>query len=451
MSTELVAAPPQQRRLVAVATFIGSVVEWYDFFIYGTAAALVLNTLFFPEFDRVVGTLLAFVTFAVGWLARPIGGIVAGHLGDRIGRKTMLMVTMVSMGTATVLVGLLPTYNQIGVVAPVLLLVFRLIQGLAVGGEYGGSVVMALENAPRGRRGLWAGLTQSGVPFGLFLGTVAYTAVEHLPAGAFLAWGWRLPFLTSSVLIVIGILVRFRITESKVFEKVQEQEKVTRVPALEVLRQYPGREVLMLLAHMAPNTFFYTFAVYLLTYATTQAHFTGSQVLTSLAVAAAVETVTIPLFAAWSDRIGRKRLYVGGMIALGVLAFPFFLAVNTGSPLLLTVALVVALGGAHAAMYGPQASLFGELFPTAIRYSGLSMGYQIAGSIFGGPLPIIATLLVAVAGGQVWIFAAFLVLTAIVSAVAGAFLPENRSDDIDAVGAPRTSKGQQPVLAEHTA
>jgi len=445
MSRTLTSA--QQGRRVAVATFIGSTVEWYDFFIYGTTSALILNRLFFPEFDPLVGTLLAFTTFAIGWLARPIGGIIAGHFGDKIGRKSMLVLTMLTMGVATFVIGLLPTYDSIGVWAAVILLGLRLIQGLAVGGEYGGAVVMALESAPEGKRGLWASLPQSGVPFGLFLGTLVFIPIAALPEEQLLSWGWRLPFLLSAILVVVGLFIRLRVVESAVFKKAQQEDNVTRTPALEVLRHYPGRVLLLMVAHIAPNTFFYTFATFIIAFAVGTGQYTGTQVLSAVAIAAAVEVVTIPMFAALSDRVGRKRVYISGLVALAVITVPFFALVLTGTYWLLILALVVALSFAHAAVYGPQASFFAEYFPTRVRYTGLSMGYQIAGAIFGGPLPIIGTALVAAAAGSPWIFVIYLVGAAIASIIGASFMTENRDDDLNAIAKPNR-RATNPPLAE---
>lgn len=423
----------KQRRRVAVATFVGSTVEWYDFFIYGAAAALVLNKLYFPEFDETVGTLLAFVTFAVGWLARPLGGVIAGHYGDRLGRKKMLVLTMLCMGSATFLIGLLPTYAQIGMTASLLLLLCRIIQGLAVGGEYGGSVVMALESAPAGRRGLWASIPQAGVPFGLVLGTGSFYLVSTLPESQFMSWGWRVPFLLSAVLVVVGMMVRLRVEETSVFAQVSNAEETRRIPAVEVLRNYKGRVLLLMGAHIAPNSFFYLCATFIVAYGTNQVGFSSSQVLLAVAIAGAVAVVMIPVYAGLSDRVGRKAVYIGGLIALGVLAYPFFLLANTGNLVLLIIALVLMLSLAHAAVYGAQAAFFSELFPTSVRYSGLSLGYQVAGAIFGGPLPAIGTALVAALSGAPWLFAGYLVIAALVSIASAAALPQNTTEDVDAL------------------
>ncbi|TQM11286.1 MFS transporter [Pseudonocardia kunmingensis] len=433
--------PPTSRR-VAVASLIGSTVEWYDFFIYGTAAALVFNGLFFPEFSPVAGTLLSFATFAVGWLARPLGGVIAGHFGDRVGRKQMLVFTLLLMGLSTTLIGLLPTYDTIGVAAPVLLVVLRILQGFAVGGEYGGGVVMAFEHSPAGRRGLWACWPQMGVPLGLIVGTVVFLAIGVLPDDQFFAWGWRIPFLVSIVLVVVGLFIRLGVTESRTFTETKSRGEVVRSPLAEVLRRHPRQVVLLILAHMGPNTFFYTFATFVLSYATATLGFDRTTVLLAVAIGAAVEVVAMPLFAILSDRIGRRPVYVTGLIVLAATAVPFFWLLDQRSAPLLVVALAVAFGLAHGSVYGTQPSFFAELFPAPVRYTGLSLGVQVAGALFGGPLPMIATALVSFQSGRPWVFAGYMMLTAVISAVAAALAPDavalerrtgaRRDEDVDA-------------------
>ncbi|MBY3988765.1 MHS family MFS transporter [Rhodococcus fascians] len=407
---------------VAVATLVGSTVEWYDFFIYGTAAALIFNRLFFPEFSPVAGTLLSFATFAVGWLARPLGGIVAGHYGDRIGRKKMLVFTLLLMGFATTAIGLLPTYEMVGIWAPILLVTLRVLQGFAVGGEYGGGVVMAVEHAPEGRRGLWGCWPQMGVPLGLILGTVVFLLLNRLPEEDFLSWGWRVPFLFSIVLVVLGMVIRLSITESPSFAHNADAGNVARMPIVEVVRVYPKQVVLLILSHMGPNTFFYTFATFVLSYATTTIGFDRQTVLIAVAIGAAVEVVAMPYFAILSDRIGRRPVYVGGLVALALSAAPFFLVLDQRNGVYLTIALAIAFGLAHGSVYGTQPSFFAEVFPARVRYTGLSLGVQVAGALFGGPLPLIATALVAAGNDRPWIFVGYMIATATISAIAAAAL-----------------------------
>lgn len=413
---------------VALATLIGSTVEWYDFFIYGTAAALIFNKLFFPEFSPVAGTLLSFATFAVGWLARPLGGVIAGHFGDRVGRKKMLVLTLLLMGFATMAIGVLPTYGQIGVLAPILLVTLRILQGFAVGGEYGGGVVMAVEHAPDGKRGLWGCWPQMGVPLGLVLGTLVFLALNRLPDEAFMSWGWRVPFLLSIVLVLVGMFIRLRVTESPAFADNADSGNVAKLPVVEVLRDHRRNLILLILAHMGPNTFFYTFATFVLSYATTTIGFDRQTVLIAVAVGAAVEVVAMPFFAVLSDRCGRRPVYIGGLIALAATAAPFFLILDQRNGPLLTLALAIAFGLAHGSVYGTQPSFFAELFPARVRYTGLSVGVQVAGALFGGPLPIIATALVAAGNNRPWIFVGYMILTAVISAGAAWFATADATD-----------------------
>ncbi|MEU3657086.1 MFS transporter [Streptomyces sp. NPDC032161] len=432
---------PMSPGRVAAATLIGSAVEWYDFFIYGTAAALVFTTLYFPDFSPVASTLLSFGTFAIGWLARPLGGVIAGHFGDRVGRKQMLVLTLLLMGISTTLIGVLPTYEQIGIWAPVLLVVLRIVQGFAVGGEYGGGIVMAVEHAPAGRRGLWGCWPQMGVPIGLVLGTLVFLAISRLSDAAFMAWGWRVPFLLSIVLVLVGMFIRLKVTESPEFADKADRGDVAKAPLAEVVRRHPKQVLVLIGSHMAPNTFFYTFATFILTYATTNLSYDRQTVLIAVAVGASVEVVAMPYFAALTDRVGRRPVYIGGLVALALMAAPFFWIVDQENAVLLTVALAVAFGLGHGSVYGAQPSLFAELFPARVRYTGLSLGVQVAGACFGGPLPVIATALVAAGSGKPWIFVGYMIGTAVISAVAAAFA---RSVDEEADSRP-SEDARQPI------
>lgn len=435
-----------QSRRVALATMIGSTVEWYDFFVYGTAAAVVLNKLFFPATEPAVGTMLAFATFATGWLARPVGGVLAGHFGDRVSRKTMLVITVVGMGLATMLIGALPTYASIGISAPIVLVILRVLQGLAVGGEYGGSVVMALEHAREGKRGVAASWPQVGAPAGLVLGTGVFYGFAEMPDAAFYSWGWRMPFLLSIVLVGVGLVIRLKIEESPTFERTRDADDVVRIPVVEVLAKHWRRVLLVVFAHIAPNTFFYTFATFILSYATKQRGYSVSTALLAVSLAALVEVVTLPLYARLSDRLGRRPVYVGGLAGLAVLTVPFFVLVDLRTGPALFLALAMGLGLAHSAVFGAQASFFSELFPTRVRYTGLSLGYQVAGALFGGPLPIIATALVATAGGAPWLFAGYLIVTAVFSAVAAIIAPETSRLRLDDAADPARA-AEQPTTA----
>ncbi len=378
------------RRVVA-ASMIGTTIEWYDFFLYGSAAALVFNRLFFPEFDPLVGTMLAFATYALGFVARPVGGIVFGHYGDRIGRKKLLMLSLVLMGVATVLIGLLPTYAQIGIWAPVALIVLRLVQGFAVGGEWGGAVLMAAEHGDAKRRGFWASWPQAGVPAGNLLaaGVLALMAALQ-PEEAFLDWGWRVPFVLSALLVVVGWYIRNRVSESPMFEaEIEAAEAPAKVPAMDVLREKPGALVLGAGLRVGENISYYILTVFSLTYLVDVSHESRSLALNALLVGAAVQFFAIPLFALLSDRIGRRPVYTFGGLGLAAWCFLLFPLLGSGDNGSIVLALVVGLV-LHGAMYGPQAAFITELFPTRIRYSGVSLAYQLTSIVAGSLAPIIA-------------------------------------------------------------
>jgi metabolite-proton symporter len=378
---------------VVVASLVGTSLEWYDFFIYGTAAALVFNQLFFPTFDPLVGTLLAFTTFAVGFVARPLGGIVFGHYGDKVGRKNVLVATLLLMGIATFLIGLMPTYATIGVWAPILLVVLRFLQGLGLGGEWGGAVLMTLESGDRTKRGLNASWPQVGVPIGLLLANGMLSLMAAITSDeAFLAWGWRVPFLLSGVLVLVGLWIRLTIAESPAFEQVEAKQEKARAPIVDVLRSYPRQVLLAIGARVGVDVAFYLFVLFITTYIVTYLRLPQSYALNAVLIAATFQVVFIPLFGSLSDRIGRRPVYLAGAIGAAVWTFVFFPLLDTGSFALIVLAAVVALL-LHAAMYGPQASFIAEMFPTQVRYSGASMGYQLAGVIGGALAPIIATAL----------------------------------------------------------
>jgi metabolite-proton symporter len=384
---------PSSVRRVVVASLVGTSLEWYDFFIYGTAAALVFNQLFFPTFEPLVGTLLAFTTFAVGFVARPLGGIVFGHYGDKVGRKNVLVATLLLMGIATFLIGLMPTYATIGVWAPILLVFLRFLQGLGLGGEWGGAVLMTLESGDRSKRGLNASWPQVGVPIGLLLANGMLSLMGAVTSDeAFLAWGWRVPFLLSGVLVLVGLWIRLTIAESPAFEQVEAKQVKARAPIVDVLLSYPRQVLLAIGARIGVDVAFYLFVLFITTYIVTYLGLPQSYALNAVLIAATFQVVFIPLFGALSDRIGRRPVYLAGAIGAAAWTFVFFALLDTGSFALIVLAAVVALL-LHAAMYGPQASFIAEMFPTQVRYSGASMGYQLAGVIGGALAPIIATAL----------------------------------------------------------
>ena len=405
---------PQSIRRVVVASFIGTAIEWYDFFLYGTAAALVFNRLFFPNFDPIAGTMAAFATYAVGFFARPLGGVIFGHFGDRVGRKSMLVTTLMLMGLATFCVGLLPTYGQVGVLAPVLLVALRFVQGFGVGGEWGGAVLMVVEHADKERRGLFASWVQAGVPVGMLLSTGVFSVVTRLPETAFVAWGWRVPFLLGILLTGIGFFIRLRVLESPVFEQAKNVRPAPKLPILEVLHTHPRSVLLAMGARLAENAFFYIFTVWVLSYATQQHGLAKSTLLNGVLLGSAAQLVAIPLFGSLSDRVGRRPVYLGGAIFLLAMAFPFFWLVDTKSTALVWTAIVTGMIG-HAAMYGPQAAFFSELFGTRTRYTGASLGYQLAAPFSGGLAPLIASALLGWSGGKPWPIALYLIGMSVVT------------------------------------
>ena len=378
------------RRVVA-ASMIGTTIEWYDFFLYGSAAALVFNRLFFPDYDPLVGTMLAFATYALGFVARPVGGIVFGHYGDRIGRKHLLMLSLILMGVATVLIGLLPTYNQIGIWAPIALILLRLVQGFAVGGEWGGAVLMAAEHGDARRRGFWASWPQAGVPAGNLLAAGVLALMAGLQTEEdFLSWGWRVPFLLSALLVVVGWYIRNRVSESPMFEKALDEAEIPpKAPAMDVLRERPGALVLGAGLRIGENISYYILTVFSLTYLVDVAAESRSLALNALLAGAAVQFFAIPLFAMLSDRIGRRPVYAFGGLGLAAWSFAMFPLLGSGDNASIVLALVVGLV-LHGAMYGPQAAFITELFPTRIRYSGVSLAYQLTAIVGGSLAPIIA-------------------------------------------------------------
>ncbi len=390
---ETVPRRPSSVRRVIVASLVGTSLEWYDFFIYGTAAALVFNKLFFPGFDPLVGTVLAFATFAVGFVSRPLGGVIFGHYGDRIGRKNVLVATLLLMGLATFAIGLLPTYEAIGAWAPVLLVVLRFLQGLGLGGEWGGAVLMTLESGDPQRRGLNASWPQVGVPFGLLFANGVLSLMGSVTSSdAFLSWGWRVPFLLSGLLVAVGLWIRWSIAESPLFTETTTQEGPTHAPIVEVFRHYPKQVLLAIGARIGVDVSFYTFVLFITTYVATYLNLPRSYALNAVLIAAVVQIFCIPFFGHLSDRYGRRPVYLFGAAAAAVWVFAFFALLDTGSFLLILLAAVLALVF-HAAMYGPQASFISEMFPTRVRYSGASMGYQLAGILGGALAPIVSTAL----------------------------------------------------------
>ncbi len=429
MTTATTRAETGSIRTVAMASLIGTTIEWYDFFLYGTAAALVFNRLFFPTFDPLAGTMAAFGTYAVGFVARPFGGIVIGHFGDKVGRKSMLILTLMIMGVATFLIGLLPTYEQIGPWAAVALVLLRIAQGFGVGGEWGGAVLMAVEHAPPGSRGFYGSWPQIGVPAGLLLSTAVFSVFAGLPEEQVLSWGWRVPFLLSIVLVGVGMLIRLRILETPAFARIKDAAVESRQPIIEVLRKYPRQVLLAMGARFAENGAFYIFSVFVLTYATQRVKLDQQIVLNGILLGSACELVAIPLFGALSDRIGRRPVYLFGAFVTALIAYPLFLILDTGSTPLIWMALVIAFVFSHAAMYAPQAAFLAEMFGTRVRYSGASLGAQLASVFAGGLAPFIGTALLEAGygGGAVALYVVGLAAVTIVAVFAAS---ETHRDDI---------------------
>ena len=389
MSIEISAKSPIRK--IALASLIGTTIEWYDFFLYNTAAALVFNKLFFPTFDPFVGTMLAFSTYAVGFAARPIGGIVIGHYGDKVGRKSMLVLTLIMMGVATSCIGLLPSYSVIGPWAAVILVLLRIVQGFGVGGQWGGAVLMAVEHAPKGKRGFYGSWPQIGVPAGLLLSTIIFSFFSRLPAEQFMSWGWRVPFLLSIVLVGVGLWIRLTILETPSFTKLQETKTASKQPIIEVLRKYPKQVLQAAGARVAENGSFYIYSAFMLVYATQHSHVDRNVALNGIMIASALEFIAVPAYGALTDRIGRRPVFMFGAVMTAVLAFPLFWMFDTGSTTLITLALILVFLCSHAPMYAPQGAFFAELFGANVRYSGASLGSQLAAAVAGGFSPLIAT------------------------------------------------------------
>ena len=421
---------------VVFASLIGTAVEWYDFFLYGSAAALVFGALFFPDADPVNATLLAFGTYAVGFVARPLGGVVFGHFGDRVGRKKMLVVALMMMGIATFAIGLLPTYASIGIAAPILLLVCRLVQGFAVGGEWGGAVLMAAEHGDDSRRGFWSSWPQAGVPLGNLLATgVLFVLAAFQSDADFEAWGWRIPFLLSAVLVLIGLYVRLQLEESPVYQEAKAEiaEKKTgasHMPFFEVIKSYPKEVLTAMGMRMAENISYYIFTIVSITYVTTYLDQSKDLILKMLLIAAALQFIAVPLVGALSDKVGRRPLYFTGAVGVGVWAFVFFGLLDTNEPGPVLLAVVVGLFF-HTLMYAPQSAFFSELFGTSVRYTGASVGYQLA-SIFAGALaPIIAVELLGSADEKnTTAVAIYVALASVITVIAVYFAKETRGSSL---------------------
>lgn len=416
---------------VVFAGSIGTLIEWYDFLIYGTAAALVFNNLFFPKLDPLTGTLASLATYAVGFFARPVGGVLFGHFGDRIGRKTSLMLTMVVMALGTFVVGLLPTYNQIGIWAPILLVTLRLIQGIGLGGEWGGASLMVLEHAPSHQRGIYGSLVQIGFPLGLVTAYGVFAlATSIIPAAVFLSWGWRIPFLLSIVLLGVGWYVRARVAETPLFEDIKRRGDIARNPFFEAIFENPRSFFVAVGLKISEVSWVYILTVFVVVYGTATLGLPRQLLLNAVFIAALVEVITIPLFGWLSDILGRRSLYFLGTIFTVCFAFPLFWLLDAKSPQIIVLVMIVALSFGHGTMFGLQSTYFPELFGTRFRYTGASFGFQLSAAIGGGLSPIVATVLLDYMGGTAGV-SILLILLAVVTFVATLFAKETRDESLN--------------------
>ncbi|MFZ1182640.1 MAG: MFS transporter [Pseudolabrys sp.] len=415
---------------IAFASAIGTTIEWYDFFLFGVVTPLVFNKLFFPNFDPLVGTLLAYTTFFVGFISRPIGGIIFGHYGDRIGRKTVLVLTILIMGVATFLIGLLPTYATVGIWAPVMLLFLRIFQGIGIGGEWGGAVLMAVEHSPAGRRGFYGSWPQIGVPAGLLLSSGMVYLLSYLPEAEFFSWGWRIAFLISAVLVAVGLYIRLKIMETPAFTRIQESDKVVHVPFFELWRTHGKNTLLGLGARYIEGVTFNIFGVFVVGYLAGTLGLPRQTALAGVMIASAIMIVMLPIYGNLSDRIGRRRMFGVAGILIGILSFPAFWLMQTKEPLLVWIAIAVPFAFVYPAVYGPQAALFSELFDTRVRYTGISFVYQFSGIYASGLTPIIATALLPMGGNKPWLICLYVLAVSIVSALSVFAMTEAHKRDM---------------------
>jgi len=420
------------QRRVLLASSVGSALEWYDFFIYGTASALVFGELFFPKLDPSLGTLASFATFGVGFFARPLGGLFFGHLGDRLGRKPVLVITLLLVGGGTFLIGLMPTYQTLGIFAPALLVLLRLIQGFGAGAEYGGAVLLAVEYAPPGKRGFYGSWPPIGVTVGNLAAAGVFAIFSALPRKEFLAWGWRMPFLLSIMLVVFGLYIRSRVSETPVFKAALDKKKTLEAPVKQALRRHPKEFLVVLGARLAENGLGYLFPVFTLSYLTKQLGMARSTVLGGLTVAYAISLFTTLAFSVLSDRIGRRPVYMGAALFCAALAFPYFWMITTQNTVLVWTALILALAVGVAGMFGPQAAYFAELFSTQSRYSGFAFARELGSLLAGGPAPFLSAALVLWAGGKPWGVAVYVMVLSLLTATALYLGPETYRSDLAA-------------------
>ncbi|GAB3707105.1 MFS transporter [Corynebacterium nasicanis] len=417
--------PPDKRRdrRVLAGSLAGSSIEWYDFFLYATASALIFNHQFFPTEDPFVSQMLSYLTLALTFFVRPFGGIIFSHFGDRVGRKVTLVVTLVMMGVATVAIGLIPTYDQIGMAAPALLVFFRIIQGLAIGGEWGGAMLLAFENAPKKRRGFFGSVPQMGITIGMLLSSLAFAAVSAFGDEFLLSWGWRIPFIASLVLVLVGLWIRSGLGETPHFQAAQKKGDVAKLPILETLRHHFPAVLVSVGIKVVETAPFYIFATFVASYATGTLDFERSTVLNAVSLGALVSTLMIPVMGALSDRVGRTRVYVTGAVAIAAFAFPFFLLLDTGANWAVFAAVVIGLGVVWPPVTGTLGTMSSEIFSARIRYTGVTLGYQIGAALAGGTAPLIATWLLHEFHDQWHPIAIYIIITASISLLAVIFAP----------------------------
>lgn len=417
---------------VWIASLVGSSIEWFDYFLYGTVAALVFNQVFFVADDPTVGLLLSYASLALAFFIRPLGGVIFSHIGDRIGRKKTLVVTLTIMGVATVLMGLLPTYQAIGVAAPILLITLRLVQGIGIGGEWGGSLLLAVEYAPKDKRGLFGAFPQMGVTIGMFLGSGALTFITSVVSqDAFISWGWRIPFIASAVLVIFGLWIRKGLDETPSFKKVQESGEIPKLPIVDIFK-YHWKEVLIAIGGKVVETApFYIFATFIVSYGTSNLGFTNTQVLVAVMIATIITTLLMPIMGSLSDKIGRKKVYIWGTIGMILYAFPYFWLLEQRTFATLLIATIIGLGIIWAPITAVLGTMFSEIFDAKVRYTGVSLGYQIGAAVAGGTAPLVATALLVQFDNSYVPVALYIILTAVISLIAVFSVREKSNKELD--------------------